>query len=236
LADKIDLITNFWAINLKPTGSKDPYALRRASIGVIRIILERGLDVSLLSLVNLGNEDIDLPDLIKFFKERVRVHFIEKGIQNDIISACFAVSGQDFKILDLYERALAISEFVNTELGRDLVQTYKRANNILTLEERKDGVEYSLDPQLQLMKEEPERTLFNHLMVIDNDIERELKEKNFKEGLRKLALLKSSLDPFFANIKINAKNSIIRRNRLCLLNRIREVMHKIANIAHISED
>ena len=235
LADKIDLLTNFWAINRKPTGSKDPFALRRAAIGIIRILLDRELDITLITLIKLGNKNADVEDLIKFFQERLRIYLLDKGIKTDIFNACSLAMVNDTSLVDLYKRVLAVSAFVETKLGKDLVQTYKRAINILKVEERKDGVEYSLEPSNKLMKEE-ELKLHKQLIVAEKEIQIQLKVKNFENGLKTLANLKSSLDIFFDKIKINSDNQVIRRNRLCLLNQMRQVMHRLAKFSEIEGD
>ena len=233
LADKIDSICNFWSINLKPTGSKDPFALRRLAIGIIRILLENELDLSLITLLKLGNSNLDFNDLTDFFNDRIRAHLIEKGISHDVLSSLLLKNYDDVCLKDIYLRALAIKTFVRTVAGNDLIQGYKRAVNILTAEEKKDGVEYSLDPNPSLMKEPSEKSLYEKLVEIDKIIIRDLKEKNVERAMQNLAFLRHPIDEFFSGVKINIDNSIIRRNRLCLLNQIKEVMHKVANFSKI---
>ena len=162
LADKIDLISSFWAINLKPSGSKDPFALRRAAIGIIRILIENDLELPLNVLLRLGNKNLDFDDLIEFLNDRFRVHLSEKGLRHDVLNSIISKNYENVPLKDIFLRALAITAFVTTVAGKDLIQGYKRAANILSAEEKKDGVEYSLDPNLSLMREPSEKNLFQN--------------------------------------------------------------------------
>ena len=233
LADKIDSICKFWSINLKPTGSKDPFALRRAAIGIIRILIENDLEISLISLLKLGDKNIDFDDLAEFFNDRIRAHFLEKGISYDVLNSVISKNYENVCLKDIYLRALAIKAFVGMDQGKDLIQGYKRAVNILTAEEKKDGVEYSLDPNLNLMKEASERLLYQNLIKIEKNINKDLAEKNIDRVMQNLAILRRPIDEFFNEVKINSENPIIRRNRLCLLNQIKNVMHTVANFSKI---
>ena len=236
LADKIDLITNFWAINQKPTGSKDPFAIRRAAIGIVRILLERRLDLSLDKLIQLGNQNADFFNLLDFFRDRIRVFLSDEGIKADIVNGCFSASGENIFLTHFHKRALAIQDFINTGQGKDLVQTYKRAVNILTLEEKKDGVEYSSDPKMELMTDREELNLYSQLQQIDKKIVSELRKNDFENALSIIASLKETLDSFFEKVKINSGNLEIRRNRLCMLSQIRSVIHRIAKFSEIEVD
>ena len=236
LAEKIDTITNFWSINLRPTGSKDPFALRRAAIGIIRILIENELELSLITLLKLGNPNVDFDDLKEFFQDRIRVHLAEKGIGHDVLNSVVSKSYEDVCLKDIYLRALALKAFVRTVAGKDLIQGYKRAVNILSAEEKTDGVEYSLEPNLSLMKEDPEKRLYEKLIEIDQIIIRDLKLKNVEKALQNLAILRQPIDEFFNKAQINIENPIIRRNRLCLLNQIKEVMHKVAEFSKIDRE
>lgn len=233
LADKIDLISSFWAINLKPSGSKDPFALRRAAIGIIRILIENDLELPLSTLLRLGNKNVDFDDLLEFFNDRFRVHLSEKGLPHDVLNSIISKNYENVPLKDIFLRALAITAFVTTVAGKDLIQGYKRAANILSAEEKKDGVEYSLDPNLSLMRETTEKNLFQKLLEIEKLIVKDLVRKDFEAALENLANLRRPIDEFFNSVQINIDNSIIRRNRLCLLNRIKEVMHKVANFSKI---
>ena len=236
LAEKIDMICSFWSINLKPTGSKDPYALRRSAIGIIRILLENDLDLSIVELLRLGNNNLDFEDLLDFFNERIKVQLHEKGIKPDVLNSVSTKNYHDLSLKEMSHRAWAIQEFVANESGKDLIQGYKRALNILTAEEKKDGVEYSLDTKKELLSEVPEVALHAQLQGIDKKVIYDLEKAEPKSALLKLATLRQSIDKFFNEVQINSENSIIRRNRLCLLNKIKEVMHLVADFSKIDGD
>ena len=218
---------------MKPSGSKDPFALRRAAIGIIRILIENDLELPLSTLLRLGNKNVDFDDLLEFFNDRFRVHLSEKGLPHDVLNSIISKNYENVPLKDIFLRALAITAFVTTVAGKDLIQGYKRAANILSAEEKKDGVEYSLDPNLSLMRETTEKNLFQKLLEIEKLIVKDLVRKDFEAALENLANLRRPIDEFFNSVQINIDNSIIRRNRLCLLNRIKEVMHKVANFSKI---
>ena len=218
---------------MKPSGSKDPFALRRAAIGIIRILIENDLELPLNVLLRLGNKNLDFDDLIEFFNDRFRVHLSEKGLRHDVLNSIISKNYENVPLKNIYLRALAITAFVTTVAGKDLIQGYKRAANILSAEEKKDGVEYSLDPNPSLMRETSEKNLFQKLLEIEKIVVKDLVRKDLEAALENLANLRRPIDKFFNSVQINIDNSIIRRNRLCLLNRIKEVMHKVANFSKI---
>jgi glycyl-tRNA synthetase beta chain len=218
---------------LKPSGSKDPFALRRAAIGIIRILIENDLELPLNVLLRLGNKNLDFDDLIDFFNDRFRVHLSEKGLRHDVLNSIISKNYENVPLKNIHLRALAITAFVTTVAGKDLIQGYKRAANILSAEEKKDGVEYSLDPNPSLMRETSEKNLFQKLLEIEKIVVKDLVRKDLEAALENLANLRGPIDKFFNSVQINIDNSIIRRNRLCLLNRIKEVMHKVANFSKI---
>lgn len=233
LADKIDMVSNFWSIGLKPTGSKDPFALRRAAIGIIRILLENDLDLSLCSLLKLGNSNLDFNDLINFFNDRLRSHFIEKNIRFDVINSINLETFQSVSMKTMYLRALAVQEFVSTQAGKDLIQGYKRAVNILNVEENRDGVEYSDEPRVNLIVEKSEALLHQKLLEISKKVISDLEEKNSQSALQNLSTLRHPIDTFFNDVQINIDDAIVRKNRLCLLNQIKKVMHHVAVFSKI---
>lgn len=267
LADKIDALTCFWAINEKPTGSKDPFALRRAGLGVIRIVIDAGLRLSLRELLDAhaaevqrsveaialqlaldhedgapeppgAGEDAKGPvaeitsDLLLFLHERLKVYLRDQNLRHDVIDACLAMRGADDLAL-LVARARALQEFLGTDDGANLLQGFKRANNILAAEERKDGVEYSLDPQARLAETEPERRLFAALDAAEAAIGPAVASEDFDAAMSALAALRGPIDGFFDSTIVNARSPIVRRNRLCLLHRIRKVMDEVAVFAAI---
>ena len=184
LADKIDLLSCFWSIDEKPTGSKDPFALRRAAIGVIRLILNSGVNLNLKEILDdkIVNVDVPKDDIIHFLHERLRVLLRDRGFRYDVIEACINVpNSDDFVILE--EKTTALSSFLSTDNGMKLLKGFKRANNILVAEERKDGVNYELDPELKYMKNSYEKNLFDALKKTQPEIEKELKKKDFETVL-----------------------------------------------------
>ena len=240
LADKIDMLTGFWAIDEKPTGSKDPFALRRAALGVIRIVLENGLRLALTRPIaegakanhvdaadHAGPMELLVPDLLGFLADRLKVHLRAEGVRHDVIEACFRLGGQDDLVL-LVARVRALQAFVDSEDGANLLAGYRRAANILEAEEKKDGIEYSLDPDVQFAEAEAEKALFAALDAADPAIGKALNAEDFSAAMSALAALRAPIDAFFEEVVVNAENAIVRRNRLCLLNRIRTVMLRVA--------
>ena len=292
LADKLDMLTGFWGIDEKPTGSKDPFALRRAALGIIRIILtndlrfplERFIDRQLLEVeIQLGLDTAEEKDLyfleqmvdqiahhgvfgaafralfdkfdkedksfevaegtwlsrlqsslpetsdslLGFFYDRLKVHLKSEGITHDVIDACLAMPGSDDLTL-LVKRVNALQVFVKTDDGENLLQGYKRANNILAAEEKKDGVSYEGEPELQYAESSEEKALFAALDAGEMAISTALTAEDFADAMAAMASLRAPIDAFFDSTQVNAEAQVVRRNRLCLLNRIRAVMHKVA--------
>ena len=236
LADKIDLLSCFWSIDEKPTGSKDPYALRRAAIGVIRLILNSGVNLNLKEILDdkIVNVDVPKDDIIHFLHERLRVLLRDRGFRYDVIEACINVpNSDDFVILE--EKTTALSSFLSTDNGMKLLKGFKRANNILVAEERKDGVNYELDPELKYMKNSYEKNLFDALKKIQPEIEKELKKKDFETVLLKTSELLVPIDDFFREVKVNDESQIIRRNRLCLLNKVKNICSFFCDLTLIQD-
>ena len=236
LADKIDLLSCFWSIDEKPTGSKDPYALRRAAIGVIRLILNSGVNLNLKEILGdkIVNVDVPKDDIIHFLHERLRVLLRDRGFRYDVIEACINVpNSDDFVILE--EKTTALSSFLSTDNGMKLLKGFKRANNILVAEERKDGVNYELDPELKYMKNSYEKNLFDALKKIQPEIEKELKKKDFETVLLKTSELLVPIDDFFREVKVNDESQIIRRNRLCLLNKVKNICSFFCDLTLIQD-
>ncbi|MGY9010741.1 MAG: glycine--tRNA ligase subunit beta, partial [Rhodobacterales bacterium] len=222
LADKLDKLTGFWAIDEKPTGSKDPFALRRAALGVIRLLLENRLNVDLKSVFTRGQADADAEDLLRFFHDRLKVYLRDQGIRHDVIDACIAMVGNDDLSL-LSNRAAALSNFLKTDDGENLLQAFKRANNILTQAETKDGVEYSYGADAKYAEHRAERTMFAALDAEAGTIEAAVVAQDFVAALSGIAGLRAPLDGFFEAVQVNDDNAVVRRNRLNLLNRIRSI-------------
>jgi glycyl-tRNA synthetase beta chain len=216
LADKLDKLTGFWAINEKPTGSKDPFALRRAALGVIRLLLENRLSCGLMTVFAQGYDGADADDLLGFFHDRLKVYLRDQGIRHDVIDACTAMAGNDDLTL-LSTRAAAVSDFIKTNDGENLLQAFKRANNILDQAEAKDGVEYSYGADVKYAEAEVERALFAALDAKAGTIEAAVLAEDFVAALSGMAELRKPLDDFFEAVQINDENAVIRRNRLNLL-------------------
>ena len=278
LADKLDTLTGFWAIDEKPTGSKDPFALRRAALGVIRLILTNDLRVSmsdtfetalkvLLKLPEwqaalLGAkaqqataEDADAAakkvhdlahqveaangiisatpaDLLSFFHDRLKVFLRDEGLRHDIIDACIAMDGNDDLNL-LVKRARALNAVIATEDGENLVQGFKRANNILTQAEEKDGVEYSYGADVKFAETDSERALFVALDQAQARIDPALRAEDYSVAMSAMAALRGPVDAFFEDVQVNTDNDILRRNRLNLLSQIRKVCSSVADLSKI---
>ena len=312
LADKIDTLTGFWAIDEKPTGSKDPFALRRAALGVIRLVLENDVSSSKLlsrdalkicALKCLGQQELidrisvlkndisdqekmveqdkrdvealtegavrdsmqsraddsdgDLEylkeqisieenklaqietqvssvgnDLLSFFHDRLKTYLKDQGIRHDIIDACIAMEGNDDLTL-LVKRAKALSETLSTDDGVNLIQGFKRANNILTQAEEKDGVEYSYGADIKHAEAGAETDLFNALDAAEAKITPAMKAEDFSTAMTAMASLRGPIDAFFTDVQVNAEQQVVRRNRLNLLSRIRKICLSVADLTRV---
>jgi glycyl-tRNA synthetase beta chain len=285
LADKIDTLTGFWAIDEKPTGSKDPYALRRAALGVIRLVLENGLRFSVDRLVDVqvlrhqigpraseaalleriydtavaggmfgdatralvaeaetaspdwlmrvrDHDPAVSDDLRHFLHDRLKVFLRDKGLRHDIIDACVAMeSNCDLTLL--VKRAEALADTLKTDDGVNLIQGFKRANNILTQAEEKDGVEYSYGPDRKFAETDAERALFSALDAAEAKISPAMAAEDFRAAMTAMASLRGPIDAFFESVVVNAENQMVRRNRLNLLHRIRAICLSVADLAKI---
>jgi glycyl-tRNA synthetase beta chain len=281
LADKIDTLTGFWAIDEKPTGSKDPFALRRAALGVIRLALSSNLrlhldrlfDAQILRhrmgdegvksrlldtlavhgfhaemtalIAELGEEgrawdaavrDSDTgavsDDLVGFFHDRLKVFLKDEGIRHDVIDACLAMPNKDDLTL-LVKRARALQAILQTDDGANLIAGFKRANNILTQAEQKDGVEYSFGADPKFAETPEEHALFAALDTAESKITPAMAAEDFTTAMAAMATLRGPIDAFFTATQINADNPIIRRNRLNLLHRIRQLCGQVADLTKL---
>jgi glycyl-tRNA synthetase beta chain len=222
LADKLDTLVGFWSIDEKPTGSKDPFALRRAALGVIRVLLE--------SEVRLRMRYGD--DLLSFFADRLKVYLREQGQRHDLIDAVFALGGQD-DLLMIVKRVEALSKFLETDDGKNLLAGVKRAVNILKIEEKKDGKSYNghIIPA-QLVKR-AENDLNSGITVAMGKVKKAVEAEDFEGAMAAIAKLRPHVDAFFETVVVNEKNESFRVNRLNLLNRVREVTAEIADFSRI---
>ncbi|MEL7026084.1 MAG: glycine--tRNA ligase subunit beta [Pseudomonadota bacterium] len=240
MADKLDMLTGFWAIDEKPTGSKDPFALRRAALGVIRLVLENGVRVPLLGYISTANEIAgprdgsfaDVEDLLSFFHDRLKVYFRDKGVRHDVIDAVLAMPGADDLVL-VEARAMALNAFLGSDDGENLLQGFKRANNILSQAEEADGVEYSYGADLKFAETDEERALFAALDSARAKIAAALEAENFEVAMGAMAELRAPIDAFFEAVQVNADSSVLRRNRLNLLSDIRKICFSVADLSRI---
>lgn len=289
LADKLDTLTGFWAIDEKPTGSKDPFALRRAALGVIRLVLSNDVQMKLTAQIDVhllrhelqqsgmpgslhddmvndlikeiadhgvfgaafktvrgklsddGPSPIDgvaenLPkasaNLLSFFHDRLKVFLRDQGIRHDVIDACIAMDGNDDLTL-LVKRARALEDFMKSDDGENLLQGYKRANNILIQAETKDGVEYSYGGDVKFAKDASEIALFEALALNEGAISSAIEAEDFAAAMGSMAALRAPIDAFFEAVQVNDDNDVVRRNRLNLLHQIRQVCGQVADLTVI---
>jgi glycyl-tRNA synthetase beta chain len=223
LADKLDTLVGFWSIDEKPTGSKDPYALRRAALGVIRIILDKGLR---LPLAFCGE------DLLAFFADRLKVYLKDQGRRHDLIDAVFALGNQDDLVM-IVKRVEALSSFLETDDGRNLLAGVKRAANILRIEEKKDGVTHDGEVHISQLIKDEEKALHSAITQAVDQARRAVEQEDFEGAMSAIAQLRAPVDAFFEQVTVNDKDATLRENRLRLLNRIRQATAEVADFSKI---
>ena len=239
LADKLDLLVGFFAIGERPTGSGDPYALRRAALGIIRIVRENGLRLNLIPLAGLAGEGwhhrgvhpVPPAEVLEFLAERLRVQLRTEGARHDVLAAVFA-AGEDDDITRLLARAEAVAALLGSEDGADLLTAYRRAANILRIEDRKDGP-HAGEPQRGLLRQPEEIALLQALHAMDETLPPLLAQEDFAGAMVALAGLRRPLDDFFDKVTVNAPEPDLRRNRLHLLHKVRATMDRIADFSKI---
>jgi glycyl-tRNA synthetase beta chain len=250
LADKLDTLVSFWAIDEKPTGSKDPYALRRAALGAIRIILENSLRLRLLPRIEFALAELHASgtsqalidahkvptDLLAFFADRLKVQLREQGARHDLVDAVFALEGQDDLLL-IVRRVEALGKFLDTDDGKNLLAGYKRATNIIRIEEKKDARQYVGRPDPSLYRQEEEWALARAIDAAKDEAERAVAAEDFEAAMRSMAKLRPHVDAFFDKVTVNvadgADKAKLRENRLKLLNEIREATRAVADFSKI---
>ncbi|KZM51519.1 glycine--tRNA ligase subunit beta [Labrenzia sp. OB1] len=242
LAEKLDLLAGFWAIDEKPTGSKDPYALRRAALGIIRIVLENGLRINLgksilsasgLHQVQLGDPSALVADLLSFFADRLKVHLKDEGARHDLIDAIFALEGQD-DLLMVVRRVEALGKFVSSDDGVNLLAGYKRAVNILRAEEKKDAAPVTGKPHADHFQEQAEIDLAAAIDTARAEAAEAVKAEDFEGAMEALSRLRAPVDRFFEDILVNADDPALRMNRLQLLAEIRDATHVVADFSKVA--
>jgi glycyl-tRNA synthetase beta chain len=243
LADKIDSLVGFFSIEEKPTGSKDPFALRRAALGVIRLILENQLRLPLTRVFRqafiIGGQGAKgapgtdpTADLLAFFADRLKVHLREQGVRHDLVAAIFALGGED-DLVRLLARVAALDAFLKTDDGANLLVAYRRAANIVRIEEKKDGVTYPGEPDPKLLQEPAEATLAAELDRAAAASTEALAREAFASATAVLAGLRGPVDEFFARVTVNCENRQLRANRLRLLAQIRDTLNRVADFSQI---
>ena len=293
LADKLDTLVGFWAIDEKPTGSKDPYALRRAALGVIRIVLENEVRLLLwpafivlgrramgqllkgarddlvrrmapfqatgdinpegllsqltklsgdASTLMSGEEHFSVPvqewekkkadDLLSFFADRLKVQLRDQGARHDLVDAVFALEGQDDLLL-IVRRVEALGKFLDTEDGKNLLAGYKRATNIIRIEEKKDSRQYTGAPDPSLYTLPEEKALAQAIDAAKAEATRAVGKEDFEAAMRAMAKLRPHVDAFFDKVTVNVDDKPLRENRLKLLNEIRAATRAVADFSKI---
>ncbi|MDO8608710.1 MAG: glycine--tRNA ligase subunit beta [Phaeospirillum sp.] len=242
LADKIDSLVGFFGIDEKPTGSKDPFALRRAALGVIRLIVENKLRVSLLSLFQAGRSSYENAfeaesatigaELLAFFADRLKVALKEKGVRHDLIDAIFSLGGED-DLVRLLARVEALGAFLASDDGANLLVAHRRAANIVRIEEKKDGKAQDGAPDKALLALAEEQVLAAALDTVGPAVDAALKTEDFAAAMAALARLRQPLDAFFDKVTVNAEDPALRVNRLRLLTRIGAAMGRLADFSKV---
>jgi glycyl-tRNA synthetase beta chain len=250
LADKIDILVSFWAINEKPTGSKDPYALRRAALGVIRLVLDNRIRLKLLPAFEHANKGLQATgtqigqinrgfatsELLLFFADRLKVQLREQGARHDLVDAVFGLEGQDDLLL-IVRRVEALGRFLDTEDGKNLLAGYKRATNIIRIEEKRDGREYVGRPDSSLYRQDEERALSRAIDTAKEEASAAAAREDFEAAMRAMAALRPHVDAFFDKVTVNVAEGSdkdkLRENRLKLLNEIREATRAVADFSRI---
>jgi glycyl-tRNA synthetase beta chain len=247
LADKMSVLVAFWSIDQKPTGSKDPYALRRAALGVIRVVLDNSLRIRLLPLIETAirkcllatgtkspiAENHSVPaDLLAFFADRLKVQLREQGARHDLVDAVFALEGQDDLVL-IVRRVEALAQFLDTEDGKNLLAGFKRAANILRIEEKRDNKTYDGPPDERLYQLPEEIALARAVSVAKDEAGRAVAAEDFAAAMTAMARLRPHVDAFFEKVTVNVDDPALRANRLKLLNEIRAATRTVADFSRI---
>jgi glycyl-tRNA synthetase beta chain len=246
LADKIDTLAGFFAIDEKPTGSKDPFALRRAALGVIRLILENGLRLKLRDIIIAAHGGYQAAgdglvqatpaavaaDLMEFFADRLKVVLRERGVRHDFISAVFAPGGED-DLTRMLARVNSLKSLIDSEEGTNLLAGYRRATNILRIEEKKDGRAYAEAPDPNWLQAAEERALHDALANMHRSASDAVAGEDFAAAMAALAGLREPVDAFFDKVTVNAGEKELRDNRLRLLNSIRTSFSLVADFSKI---
>jgi glycyl-tRNA synthetase beta chain len=240
LADKIDTLVGFWAIDEKPTGSKDPYALRRAALGLIRLVVENKLRLPIQNAAKAAAAGLSVKsepaklaaDLLSFFADRLKVQLREQGARHDLVDAVFALEGQD-DLLMVVRRVEALGKFLDTDDGKNLLAGTKRASNILSIEEKKDKRSFDGAPEAALYKLDEEKALAKAIDQVKQEAGAAVAKEDFAAAMSAMAKLRPAVDAFFDKVKVNDDDAKVRENRLKLLNEIRAATRAVADFSKI---
>jgi glycyl-tRNA synthetase beta chain len=227
LADKLDTLAGFFAIDERPTGSRDPFALRRAALGVIRIVLANGLRLPLRARF----KPVIAEDLVGFFADRLKVALREQGKRHDLVDAVFALGDDD--LLRIVTRVDALDILLTSEDGANLLAGHRRASNILRAEERKGPVPSGEARRIAVAPPE-ETALINALASIRPRVEADLAKEDFTAAMRALAGLRAPVDGFFDHVLVNDPDAATRESRLSLLIQVRDLMGKVADFSQVA--
>lgn len=252
LADKLDILTGFWAIDEKPTGSKDPYALRRAALGLIRVILENNLRIELVTQLTSHGDRFDGHDpvntafaLVDFVGDRLKVSLRDAGKRHDLVDAVWSMDSTEGRIpgatnaRDLWlivQRVNALSDFLATDDGANLLAGYKRAANILRIEEKKDGAPVSGTANTELFSEKAESDLYAAIDAATGIAREAVAKEDFAGAMAALAKLRGPVDLFLdteTGVRVNDDDPKVRANRLKLLAQIRDALHTVADFSKV---
>jgi glycyl-tRNA synthetase beta chain len=222
LADKLDVLTGFWAIDEKPTGSRDPFALRRAALGVIRIVVDNALTFPL---------DVE-PDLLSFFHDRLKVSLRDAGARHDLVDAVITPTSDD--ILEVTRRVDALGALLGSPDGQNLLAGYRRAANILAAEEKKDGRRYDAPVIEEQLKLDTEIALADAIMKADAAVAAKVAGNDYHAAIAALATLRQPVDAFFEAVMVNDADPAVRANRLNLLAKLRDTMRLVADFSKVA--
>jgi len=257
IADKLDTLVGFFGIDEKPTGSRDPYALRRAALGIIRMVLENGLRMPLSEIIALArreyraqgqvgasddpdtthtlqevDDDVAMADLVSFFADRLKVHLRSQGVRHDLIDAVFALEDED-DLVRIVSRVEALQEFLGTEDGENLLAAYRRATNIVEIEEKKDGTRFDGFIDLQIPAEHAEESLRRTFAEVSLEVRTAISNEDFTGAMTNMAALRNPIDLFFNQVKVNVQDGATRVNRLNTLAHFRGILGKVADFGRI---
>ena len=243
LTDKLDTLVGFFGIKLKPSSSKDPYALRRSAIGLIRLVLENGKEFKIRDLINYSillyreqKFEFDTKaiqkDLIEFLNDRLKNYMKEKGIRQDIIEAAISSYNID-QILKIYNKAVVLNKLISKEIGKDIISSYKRASNILSSELQDQSIELNNSTEPDLFKNKYEKNLYTKINEIRKYFANANKDENYENSLKILASAKKEIFDFFDNVIVNDNDEFIKKNRLELLQMLCKSFNNYINFSSI---